>query len=418
MKKIKKFLFVNTSTSQIIIKNSFWLFTGEIGMRILKLVIFIYAARKLGTSEWGIFSYALALMSIFSVISDIGLNSVILRETAQKNNSEKRYIATGFFLKLGLSFLSGILFLGTIIFFKDTNPIKPLIPLMALFLFLDSLREFGFSLNRAYEKMEMEAIAKILATIFLVFFGFIFVHHQAKSISMVYAYLISGIIGILIMYETLRSHFKNLFSDFDKTIILKIFKEAWPIGTVAMLSIILSNVDTVILGWFKGSSQIGLYSAAQKPIQIIYLIPSILSTAILPLFSRMAIKDKEKMEEQVKKITYFSFLVGLFITIACLTVGSYIFLFLFGEQYTEAVSVFKILSIAIIIGTPGMILSNALFALGKQKKLLNFIILTMAINIILCLIFIPKFGINGAATAVTLSQIIGNLYLIWISKKY
>lgn len=417
MQKVKQFLFKNTNTKQTFIKNTFWLFVGEFGIRILKLIIFVYAARKLGVTEWGIFSYALALMSFFNIISDIGLNSVLLRETAKNNENKTKYISTGFFLKFGLSIIASLSLLSLVIFLKDGNAVKILIPITAMLLFFDTMREFGFSLNRAFEKMEIEAFIKIFATTVLVILGFFFIQHEARASSLLYAYVISSALGIIIMYSILRKNFKNLISNFNKKLLIPIWKEAWPVGMAGALGTIMGSVDIIILGWFQTPDQIGLYSTAQKPVQMIYLLPILIGTAILPAFSRYAVNDKEKMRSITKKMIRWSFLFTIPAVVLCLTIGGPIFILLFGEQYAGSIPIFKIMSFAIITSAPGNIISKEIFALGKQKRLIQFIILSLIINTILCLITIPHFGIYGAAISVTLAQTIGNLFLFRKYKK-
>jgi len=71
IRKITSFLFENRGTRQRIVKNTFWLFAGELFGRVLRAVIVIYAARALGVTEYGIFSYAVTLAAFFSIFSDI-----------------------------------------------------------------------------------------------------------------------------------------------------------------------------------------------------------------------------------------------------------------------------------------------------------------------------------------------------------
>lgn len=412
MGKIKKFLFVNTNIKQTIIKNTLWLFISEFGIKILKLAIFVYAARKLGISEWGIFSYSLALMSFFSIASDIGLNSVLLKKTAQNDEGKLQYISTSFFLKLSLSIISSLALLSLIFFLKNNNLVKVLIPITSILLFLDTMREFGFSLNRAFEKMEIEAITKISTMIILVILGFIFIDLNPKSESLLYAYIISSAIGIFIMYFSLKNNLKNMKLNFNKKLLFPIWKEAWPIGLAGALGTIMISTDIIILGWFQSHEQIGIYSTAQKLIQLLYLLPVIISAATLPAFSRFAYSDIEKMRGLTKKMIKISFIITIPIFIVCLTMGGPLIIILFGKQYFESIIIFKIMSITIIAGVPGAIIGNAMFAENKQKKLIQFILISLLINITLCLIMIPYWGIFGASISVVIAQTIGNIFLI------
>lgn len=412
MEKIKTFLFSNNNTKQTVIKNTFWLFVSEFGMRILKLVIFVYATRKLGVSEWGLFSYALAIMGFFSLLTDIGVNSVILRETAKNNQEKNNYIATGFSLKLFLSIFSSLLLLSLMWILPASSSIKNLIPITALLLFIDAIREFGFSLNRALEKMELEAFIRISTTALLVILGFVFLKQEASGLYLFYAYLCASIVGVLVMYLMLSKYFKNIYRDFKKSLLIPLWKESWPIGVATGLGALMANTDTIILGWFESTEQIGIYSTAQKLIQIVYLVPILISTAMLPAFARIANTNPENLRLVIKKMIRYSGLFTIPLIVICLLSGDFVFDLLFGTAYKDSVLIFQIMSLAVISIVPSAILSNALFALGKQKKLIPFISLSVFLNILLCLITIPYYGILGAAFSMLIAYTLGNYVLI------
>lgn len=417
MERLKNYLLVNTTTKQTIIKNTFWLFFGEMGLRFLKVFIFIYAVRQLGATQWGLFSYALAIMSIFNIFSDIGINSVLTKKTSANEKERLNYISTSFVLKSTLTIISSLALLSLVFIIKDDNSVKFLIPIATILFFSDALRNFGFALNQAFEKMEIEAIIKIISTSILVGLGFLFIKIKPEAISLLYAYAISSLIGLIIIYTKLRRYFKNIISNFNKNLFIPIWKEAWPIGVAGALGTLLASIDIVILGWFSSPDQIGFYSTAQKPVQAIYLIPSLIGIAILPTFSRFAISDKEKMLNTTNKMIKMSFLFTIPIVIGCFILGEPVFNFVFGKEYNSSILIFKIMSLLIITGAPSAIIGKAIFANGNQKKLIQFILISITLNIILCFITIPTMGIVGAAISVTASQTIGNIFLMNSYKK-
>lgn len=73
--------------------------------------------------------------------------------------------------------------------------------------------------------------------------------------------------------------------------------------------------------------------------------------------------------------------------------------------------------LAILAGAPGIIISNAMFAIGKQRKILQFIAFATLVDVILCFLLIPRFGMYGAAISVTIAQLLGNGFLIFGSRK-
>lgn len=68
LKRIKSFLFENQTVRQTVAKNTFWLTVSNVGGRLLRAVIIIYAARVLGAGEWGAFSYAITLAAFLTVL--------------------------------------------------------------------------------------------------------------------------------------------------------------------------------------------------------------------------------------------------------------------------------------------------------------------------------------------------------------
>src|SRR3989344_4002237 len=102
VKRIKDFLFQNASTRQTIAKNTFWLAVSNIGGRLLRAAIIIYAARVLGTAEWGIFSYAISLVTLITVFTDAGISPLLIREAAKSIDNpehQRKIISTSFILK-------------------------------------------------------------------------------------------------------------------------------------------------------------------------------------------------------------------------------------------------------------------------------------------------------------------------------
>lgn len=410
---IKKFLFTNINTRQTVIKNTIWLLVSEFGMRILKFTIFIYATRKLGASEWGLFSYAFAIVGIFSLFSDLGINAVILKEAVRNNILKTYYISTGFFIKLFLSIFSSLVLLVLLLSLPAEHGLNNLIPLITFLLFIDALREFGFSLNRAFEKMEIEAFSRIGTTILLIILSFILLSKESSAKNLFYAYIYSSIVGTFIMYFSLKTQIKNIYSNFKKELINKIWKESWPIGLATGLGSLMINTDTIILGWFESTKQIGIYSTAQKLNQVVFLFPVLISVAMLPALARFANNNITEMRKKVLKIINYSFIVTIPIFIGCMLLGEYIFLILFGHEYTESVLIFKIMSVTILTLVPSSIISNAMFAEGTQKNMIKFVFTSLILNIILCLISIPKYGIIGAAFSMSISYTIGNTMLIY-----
>jgi O-antigen/teichoic acid export membrane protein len=412
MDRLKQFFLRNTSTAQTAVKNTVWLFIGEFGSRLLKMVLYIYAARRLGVLQWGIFSYVVAIIGLVITFSDIGINTIITREIAKKTGKEEQYIATGFLLKIALSIVGTGVILLLIVFAKSGSQLRPLLPLAAIMFFLDSMQEFAFAINRAFEKMEIEAFSKIASNVLLVIVGIGLLVVYPTALSLAYGYIAADIIATVIIFWGIRKSVYDSTKKFASGLVWPLFIEAWPIATISIFGVVLANIDTLLLGLFKHTEAVGLYAAAQKPIQIFALIPSLISTALLPIFSRQAFEKNIQLKDTISRSITVVLAMAIPIAVGGVLIGGGLITLLFGSAYSGAIVIFKIMIITVAIGTPGIVLSNALFADGKQKKVLQAIAIGAVSNIALCLVLIPRAGLIGAAIATTLSQLIYNTFLV------
>ena len=78
------------NTVQRIAKNTTALFAAQFVVSILSLVLSIFIARSLGDVTFGKYSFALAFTAIFAVFSDLGYNTLLIREVARDKSVASR----------------------------------------------------------------------------------------------------------------------------------------------------------------------------------------------------------------------------------------------------------------------------------------------------------------------------------------
>lgn len=416
LQKIKSFLLENKTARQTVAKNTFWLFFGEIISRLLKMALVVYVARVLGTENWGIFSYAITFAAFFMMFSDIGLSPLLTKEVSQNPERREQYLSTAFFIKIALLSISLILIVSVAPLFIKFAQAKSLLVFIAFLFLFDALQEFGFSLNRALEKMEREAIIKIINNFSTALLGFWFLKISPSVYSLALAYAISSGIGFIFVLWTLKSYTKNLLSHFTKSLVRPILISAWPFTLLGLLGAIMLNTDILMIGWWKQASDVGFYSAGQRPIQFFYIFSNMFATAMFPTFSRFAKKETLKFRLSLEKSLASIFLIAFPLAAGGIILSNEIIILLFGQQYIPSAEIFKILMITILITFPAALLNGAILAYDKQKKFINFMAIGALSNVLLNYLFIPIYGINGAAFATLISQFASN-YSMWLSMK-
>ena len=415
---IKELLFSNRSMRQTVVKNTFWLTAGNFTSRIIKAFLIIYVARALGAAGYGIFSYAVSLAGFFSLFSDIGVSGILTREGARNPKALPEYLGTSLGIKVGLLAVTNVIIFTVAPHFAGNVPeALALLPLAALLVTSDGLRELAYAITRSKEKMQTEAGISIVTNLAVTVLGIgvMFFFHPTP-LALMAGYTFGSIVGTVYAYWTVREDFHNPFKYFRKKLVGPIILEGLPFGLMGMLGTLMLNIDTLLVGWLTAAADaaktLGIYAAAQRPVQVLYIIPAILSTALFPALARLATLDKARFKNLLENAVSFSFLIAIPLAMGGLILGQGLMLLIFGSEYLAGTPTFMVLLFTLLVVFPGNFVANAVFAYDSEKSFLWYLLAGLVANVILDIILIPPFGIFGSAIATLAAQILANI-VIW-----
>lgn len=405
--KIKSYFPSGAGLRETALRNIFWLTTGTFISKVIRAVLIIYAARVLGTEGYGIFSYALSLAAFFTIFSDIGLSPMFTREAAKKPEALKAYFSTTLVLKLIILSVVALATVTIAPLFTKLPEAQALIPIVTLLLVFDSLRDFGFSVTHARNRMDLEALFNIATNFAITGLGLMALFFKPTPTALAVSYTVGSGAGFVLVFFFIIKHLKNFISHFDRTLVRPILKSAWPFAVMGLLGGFMINIDTLFIGWFRSAHELGLYGAIQRPVQLLYILPTLLGVGLFPLVSRLV---HEKNDGNVRLVTERSvtaaFLVSLPLTAGGIILAKPILALLFGSAYAEAVTAFQLLFLTFPLIFPATLIINTIFAHDAQKV---FIISTLAgagANVFLDYLLIPLYGITGSAVATIIALLL------------
>jgi O-antigen/teichoic acid export membrane protein len=416
LKKIFKYLFNNFSEEQRIVKNSFWIALARFGGSLLRAILIIYSFRILGPSLQGSFSLAMNFILIFSFIPDFGLTAVLIREIIKNQSQRREILANAFLAVFFLLFLSILIInLTKFIFIKDALA-QTLIFILSLFLIFDTLREFLYSLFRAEEKMELQALSHLTTNFLLLLFGVLLLKIKPHPLSLSQAYLLASFLGFLLTFLLLRKEIIfNYFKFFKSKSVFDLLNKSWPIGIANFLFLIITYLDSLIVGWFHPPKDVGLYTSVVKLVEFLYFFPAALAMAVFPILSK---KDKDDFQKTISFGFQLSFLISLPILGGLLVLTKEIIGFIFGEKYLPASLGLQLISFSIPFNFLLLILIDALIALDKRKELLIYDLIVVILNFLLNLIFVPFYSYFASSLITSISSFISLIFALFILKKY
>ena len=407
--RIKSFLFTNTSLRQTAAKNLFWLSAGQIGSRIIRAFVIIYAARILGASEYGVLSYVLSLAGFFSVFADMGVNSILTRETAKKPEDAPVYFATSFWIKAAMLAVTVLLVIFVAPHLSSIEAAKAIIPFVALLAVFDGFREFSGSFLRGKQRMELEALITFVMNVSIAFFGFVILQTYPTAGALALTYALAAVAGTLAGGAVLRKEFGGIFRNFRIDLILPTLKSALPLSLVTIIGFLMLQIDILMLGYFKEARDVGLYSAGQRIIQFFYIIPAILANAFFPLFARAVGEGNRALVRTLnERLLSLSFLLTVPAALGGALLGDQIISLFYGAEYLPGTLPFQILVFTIPVISMGTIIGNYILAHDEQKRLAPNTIIGATANVVLNVLLIPPYGIVGAAFATITAQLLYN----------
>jgi O-antigen/teichoic acid export membrane protein len=415
--EIKSLFFDNRSIKQTIFKNTFWLGLAEAVSRFLTFILFIYVAKILGATEYGKFSYALAIMYIFNIFQGLVSPQIITREISQDKEKEKEFPAIiSFNIVLGLG-ATALMALSS--FFITPDPgLRKIIWILAFYNFATSFFTIVWAFLRARERMEYESLMKIIQAALLTGFGFaaILFFPSVERLSYAYFFAALGSVGLSLIFFHFRVF--PLSINWDRRIWKKIFLLSWPLALVSVFSTLYNQMDSFMMGYWGQITQTGLYNAAYKIIFTALIPITLVSTSFYPVLSRAFKESKEKFQ----KIWDYQMEIMIFLAfplvVGGMVLSSRIIDFIYDPSYFPSIFAFQILIFMVGIIFLANVFQQALIVANQQKKIFFVVALGAAANFILNLVLIPVCSLYGAAIATVITNILIILVLVRMTLKH
>lgn len=408
--------------------------TGTFAIQVasigLHFIVGVLLARVLGVTGYGIYNYAFACIALLEVPAVFGQKAILVRNVAAYDAQSAWGLMAGL-LKWADSmviFLSAtIAFLGVAVTWMlanrlDSQTVSAL--QMALLLLpwvaLTRLRQAALQgLHHIVAAQLPEKVIRPLVLSLLVGCAYFFLQ---DDLSATWAVGLSNI-AMGVAFVVAKRALDLALPAPVKVAAPKYEARLWthsaiPIMFIVGMNIINGRADILMLGTMKGSAEVAIYSVADRGAQFVVFAMTALSVPLNPIIASLYASGQTKeLQHIVTKSTRLVFCVSCLI-VAGLTVFGHWFLLLFGRGFTEGYLAMAILNsgqlFTVAMGPVGWLLVMT----GKQRDAALVSGITTGLNIILNFLFIPKWGVEGAATATTISTVVGSILLaMMVSKK-
>ena len=193
---------------------------------------------------------------------------------------------------------------------------------------------------------------------------------------------------------------------------------SFPLLLSGVFVVIIVWASTIMLGYLRTASEVGIYNAASPTSALLFIIPTAIISLFLPVITGLYSRNKKMQIKNIyKKVSKWIFIANFPIMLIMFVFSSKIIEILFGAQYAEAGNVLSILSVGCLIYSVSYTSSNILSMIRKTKTILFITTIFVVSNIILNYFLIPILGVNGAALASSSSFLISSILFIFFCYK-
>lgn len=390
--------------------NSFFSAISELSIALLFL-LFIVAARQLGDVEFGVFSFALAYVSLFGIISDCGLRYHYVKDVSRDRSLASKYFGNMLSLQIGLSLLGLSLIFLSINMLDKSPETRTVVHLLAGAEIMRSLKFFFRFVFRAAERFELESLTVLIERIALLAVGVIVLFLGKNVVWLAGVFFVIRVLDFFISVAIIKKLVEvNLAFDFSFWPAL--LKAGLPYALTGVVMLIMLRVDTIMISLMRNDAEVGWYNAGYKLIEGAAFIPSILSNSLFPSVSKLHNK-KDAVLGLYERAMKYVLLIAIPLAIIGFVIADQVILFVFGQTYVQAIIVLKILIWSVLFAFSLHIGGAVLAGLGKQKISLMIASFALLINVVLNLILIPQKGYMGAAITTVISEMIFCFLIGW-----
>jgi O-antigen/teichoic acid export membrane protein len=402
---------------QLLKSTSFNLIATVVGL-ITGIATSIIAARILGPSDLGLFSFITWIFASVVLLVDPGATSATTRFVAELEGASSRAVGNGLnLLLLGIQVLvscvSGALLFAFSPWIAEAlgqptaqpyvailGPVVPIAMIGAIF----RARLAGF---QRYDLTSLVVIVgstlTLIGTIALLSLGY-----GVSGLVWLGIGVVTLQLALLTILVLKRYGFSNS-AQVSRSLVTRVLRYCSGVFIITSIDVIVwQRSGTLFLGRYSTTEQIAFYGLAFNiAALLVTTLPATLSSILLPAFSNLfGGGGRDSMQRMFERSVRYVGLVAIPICLVTIALADPLISLLYGERYAPAVGALQVLLVASTMGAISGPVSALLFALGKPLRAVAWGFPIAILNLGIAFTLVPSYGALGAAAANAVCQIL------------
>lgn len=382
---------------------------GKIIGTILGFTVVVMLTRYLGAAGYGQYTTVMAYLGFFSVIADLGLYLMVVREIS-KPGADESYVLGNM---MGLRIVCAVIVLGAAALISFLMPypaiVRTAICIGTLSFLMVAVNQLIVGVFQKHLAMSRVVIGELVGRVVLLGATIWLVAAGAGLLTIIWSVVAGSVVNALVTLWFAHRRVR-LSVRFDFSYWRAIMAVTWPLSISVVLNLIYFRLDTVFLSIFKGSHDVGLYGAAYKVLEILVTFPTLFVGLVLPILTYHATTNRDRFISVFQKSFDVIVLAALPLVVGGVVLAKPIIVLVGGAEFSGAAVIFQLLLIAVAFLFAGSLSGHTIVAINKQRQMVWGYLTVAIVGIVLYLLLIPRFSYYGAAIGTIITE--GTIALI------
>lgn len=363
------------------------------------LLVFVILARVLGPAQFGLFSVALALAIMATIVVNFGFTTYALREIGARQDDAHDVLADVFCAKVLLSTVAGLLGLAVMVWQRQAPW-----PFACLFVaqIAESFTELYTVAFRVRNHAAQEAkTSSWTSGLHIALMGLAGWQWAGQLLPCAVVFMLSRVIGMSVTRWRARESFPFV-EGMDWAGGLQAVRSAWSYALEIALNTAASQLDAVIINLVTGSSGLGVYQAGMKLVQGATRIAPIVAQVLLPTLS--ANRNDPPAFRRVAWRTLFAFGgTGLVLGLPLVAMPGPLTRWLFGAAYVALPTLLPVFGLILFLKFVETGSGLVLVALGLQSSKVWLVAVQLLLLNVSGYVLLLRIGVTGWQWALVLT---------------
>ncbi len=373
------------------------IFLGRASNALFVFLLAWVVSRQLGPALFGIFSFLTTVVISANCFSSLGLDVWMIREITKAPEKAKEYFSA----ILGLKVVTSLVTIALVFFIFQladlSKGILNLLGIISISIIFNSISQTLWHYGDCFREFIYHSFLWAASNVIKSLTGIVLVSICQELKVLVIGIVFAEALALALSIYVIQKKYGNFKPQFQLLSGWNLLKQSSPIGMGVVFSVLYFRLDTVMLQLMTDERTVGLYNAAYKLFELVLVLPHSLMIVLFPGLVDEFHSQKEKFKVSLKKVLVVYVGVGSIFSLPFFYYSFEVVDLIYGAYFLPSGEILKILATAMVLSFLIFLLSNVLIVSGQEQKNARILVGATLLNLILNLIWIPKYGAIGAA---------------------